>query len=636
MKKLLLILAIPVLAGLAFLTWQNLPSKRFAKHISKARLYVKEDNLVAARSEYEKAYNAQGKFSPHASFEVLGVTNRMSFQDRKPREAYENTLQFVQANPKNKEAKILLAQMAFQIGETEAAFNAVDTVLEMDPWYFPARLLLANVRAKQGRPDLAEEQLRFLAEKYPDSVEALLPMAEVLLLVGQVEESGNFLGKILAKNPKNARARLLMVDSFLRQRKLDSAQAYLDSWMEVDVEHQQQLQIRKARIYSINNQVREAIAALSGYSEKKEVNAQALSELALFYAQAGLYDSALAIYHSLGDILPAARQKIETLKFYLYLKNQNPARALESLKMLQISDKRQALIPPLIAAYMAIGQENKAQTIIQEQPDSLQKVLNDFKGQLLLDKDFIGQWALITYYGLNKSDLMAYMSVKDFYSRWPKSLLAINLYTGQLSSVGSFAEAAKILSTVEKPNLTQQVALLQLFAKSQQSEKMLKLAEKISSENPTLKGINNTLADYWVKKDKAKAFRYYDKELAVNPDNLVALNNVAWEFGITQANLEKASPYLEKLKTKQNLDPRILDTIGWILAVNGKYPEAEKHIRNALDLVPDYPAFQYHLAYILNALGKKAEARKFLDSALASKRPFEERQEAEKLLAQLG
>jgi tetratricopeptide (TPR) repeat protein len=177
MKKLLLIAPIPVIAAAAFVIWQNLPEKRFAKHLTKARLFAKENNLSAARLEYEKAFEAQGGWTPYASIEVLNLTNRMALQDGKPQEALANTKMFVQKFTTNKEGKLLLAQLAFQMGETEAAFGALNELFAQDPWNFPARLLLTNVRAKQGRLDLAEQQLRYLYGKYPDSVQALLPLA---------------------------------------------------------------------------------------------------------------------------------------------------------------------------------------------------------------------------------------------------------------------------------------------------------------------------------------------------------------------------------------------------------------------------------------------------------------------------
>lgn len=636
MKKLWFLLIVPVLAVAAYLVWQNLPAKRYAKHLVKARLYVKENNLVAARLEYEKAYNAQGTFTPYASMEVLGLSNRMSLQDRRPQEALNNTRMFVQQHPESKEGRIMLAQLAFQLGETESAFNAIDSILAKDPWYFPARLLLTNVRAKQGRLDLAEEQLRYLYSKYPDSVQALLPLAENLLQQGRMVESRNFLAQVLAKEPKNARARLLMVDGYMQEHKLDSAQQVLDAWKDADPDNLQALQIRKSRLYSLNNQPKEAKAALSAYTAVKTENLQALSDLAVLDVKEGLYDSAIAIYKSMGELAPAARMSAEIMSFYLNMKNQNPARALEALKTLQVTDKRPALMAPLIAAYLAIGQDNKAADFIAQQADSIKPALNEFMSNMLPDKEFIGQWALSSYYGMNHQDIMAFKTVQDLYKKWPKNKMAIGLYTSELSSIRAFGEAAKVLATWDKPDLTHQVALLQLYVESHQGDKAIALAEKLNQEHPNLKGINAILADYWMKKDKAKALQYYEKELALNPDNIIVLNNLAWEYGINQKNLEKARPFLEKLKAKKNLDPRILDTIGWILAFNGQHQEAEQYVRNALDLAPGFPPFEYHLGFLLNEAGKKEEAKKHLDSALSSKQGFDERKDAEKLRALLG
>jgi tetratricopeptide (TPR) repeat protein len=636
MKKILPLVLIPVLAAGAFLIWQNLPTKRFARHMVKARLFSKENNLTAARLEYEKAFAVRGNYTPYVDLEVLNLTNRANIQNKNLPEALNNTKMFVKEHPTNQEGKIVLARLALQLGETETAFDALNSALETDAWFFPARLLLTDVRIKQGRLDLAEEQLRYLYSKYPDSVASLLPLAEVLIQQGRVEESRGFLARILEKDPAHSRARLLMVDTYLRERKIDSAQAMLDSWKEEVPGQIQPVQIRKARLYSLANRLPEAKQALAAYREPKTENLQALSELAIIHVKDGQYDSAIAVYKTMGEVSPATRMNAESMALYLHLKNRNPARALEALKALQITDKRPMFMPPLIAAYLAIGQENKAADFIAEQPDSLQKPLKDFMAQLVPDKEFIGEWALFTYYGLTHQDFWAFQSAKALFTKWPKSELAITLCASNLAKVGNTAEAAKVLATLPNPNLTHRMALLQLLSQSGQGDKAIALAEAISKEQPNMAGLNIILANHWMKKDKAKAMAHYERELAINPSNPIALNNLAWEYGIVQANLEKATPYLDKLKATKNLDPRILDTIGWILAVNGKLDEGERHVGNALDLIPDQPTFQYHLAWILNKAGKKDAARKQLEAALASKRPFDERKEAEKLLVELG
>ena len=335
----------------------------------------------------------------------------------------------------------------------------------------------------------------------------------------------------------------------------------------------------------------------------------------------------------MGEGVPRSRSSSEIMSYYLYMKNQNPARALEAMKQVQISDKRPALMAPLIAAYLAIGQDQKAKEFISQQPDTAQKGLTEFMSKLLPDKDFIGQWALCTYFEMNHQDAAAFLAIQELYKKWPKSDLAIQMYAAQLSAIRAFGEAAKVLSTLPDPNLTQQVALVQLWTSARQGEKAIVLAEKIADEHPNLKGIHAVLGDFWMQKDKLKALAYFEKELVNNPNNIIVLNNLAWEYGIVQKDLTKVMPILNRLKQEKNLDPRILDTMGWILAQNGKADEAENYIRNAMTIVPDFPTFLYHMGFIQSQLGKKVEAKKYLENALASKIPFEERKDVETLLA---
>src|SRR5688572_11670464 len=99
MKKFLPLLLLPILAIAAYLIWQNLPNKRYARHLIKARLYSQENNLTAARLEYEKAYSVKGKYTPWADLEVLTLTNRAHIQNKNFPEALHNTKMFVKEYP---------------------------------------------------------------------------------------------------------------------------------------------------------------------------------------------------------------------------------------------------------------------------------------------------------------------------------------------------------------------------------------------------------------------------------------------------------------------------------------------------------------------------------------------------------
>ncbi len=96
MKKWFLALSLLVLLGVAaYIIRQNLPEKRYARHIVKARLYAKENNFQAAQVEYVRAFENKGGFVPYATLEVLHLENAWRKQLGKPDEALENTRRFI-------------------------------------------------------------------------------------------------------------------------------------------------------------------------------------------------------------------------------------------------------------------------------------------------------------------------------------------------------------------------------------------------------------------------------------------------------------------------------------------------------------------------------------------------------------
>ncbi len=638
MKKILLaLLALVLLAGGGFLIRQNLPEKRYARHIVKARLFVREKNYTAARLEYEQAFNAKDGFSPYANLEVLKFTNMVNLQENHIAEAITNTRKYLEKSPDKVEGNIILSQLAFNAGDFGTAFDAIHIALDLDPKSFPARLLLTEVRTKQGRLDLAEEQLRYLYQAYPESVMAVLPLAENMLRQGRVEEGRAFVQAALKTSPNNASARVMLLDSYLLEGKADSARGVLAEWQTADPSLTLATQVRKAQILNLEEKLDEAQAALTPFLVEKEENIPAYNELAIIKARQGQYDSALKIYTTITEIRPNGSAQPYMLSVYLHLKNKNPAKALELLKSLQIVTKGGELPTLTAICYLDLAQDGKLQTLFREQPDSLQAGLKAFIDQLEPDKEYIGQWALVNYFTIMRQPKYMAKAIEELHAKWPKNRLAISLWAGQLASKGKFAEAARLFETIPGLTFQQQTTLLGFYAKAKDKPKMVSLGQKLITEHPNVRGLNLFLADYYTAfGEKAKATEYYEKELALDPENVVCLNNLAWEFGVNQHDLAKATPYLDKLKAKKALDPRIMDTIGWILAKNGKNDEAMPYLHTALNIVPDHPGFEFHMAWLLSRMGKKEEAKKYLQSALASKLAFDDRKEAEKLLADQG
>ncbi|NND60322.1 MAG: PEP-CTERM system TPR-repeat protein PrsT [Gammaproteobacteria bacterium] len=142
------------------------------------------------------------------------------------------------------------------------------------------------------------------------------------------------------------------------------------------------------------------------------------------------------------------------------------------------------------------------------------------------------------------------------------------------------------------------------------------------------------LAQAFANNDKTEmAINEYQRVLAKQPDNLIALNNLAWlyaELGGPE-NLAKGVDIASRARAAAPANGAIVDTYGWLLLQQGKVDEATDMIRDALSLSPDNPEIRYHLAVALHRSGAAREARDLLDSLLSESANFSGRDEARAL-----
>lgn len=101
-----------------------------------------------------------------------------------------------------------------------------------------------------------------------------------------------------------------------------------------------------------------------------------------------------------------------------------------------------------------------------------------------------------------------------------------------------------------------------------------------------------------------KAIARYEEALALNPDSLEALNNMAWiKFTLQDDDAESIAERAARLYPS---NPLVLDTYGWILYHNKRYKIAQEVLARASKLAPENDDIRQHLATAEQALGKKA------------------------------
>ena len=121
--------------------------------------------------------------------------------------------------------------------------------------------------------------------------------------------------------------------------------------------------------------------------------------------------------------------------------------------------------------------------------------------------------------------------------------------------------------------------------------------------------------------------------LALNPRDVVALNNLAYALAEHKQRPGDALPYAERAYGLFPRDGSIIDTLAWTYHLLGRFGDAMKYSTMALQLQPTNPELVLNRAAILLANGDKANAKAALEYALKLDPSLAERDRVKKLQA---
>ena len=153
---------------------------------------------------------------------------------------------------------------------------------------------------------------------------------------------------------------------------------------------------------------------------------------------------------------------------------------------------------------------------------------------------------------------------------------------------------------------------------------------------PTDWRVRGVLGNYYllVAHSPQQAVPQFRAVLKQRPDDVVALNNLAWT--LSRTGDPAAVTLAERAYHLAPASAGVNDTLGWILARKGEGAQALPYLARAVKLAPKDPQLGYHYAYVLSKTGRQAQARQILSKILASPQAFDARQKAQRLLATLG
>jgi tetratricopeptide (TPR) repeat protein len=135
---------------------------------------------------------------------------------------------------------------------------------------------------------------------------------------------------------------------------------------------------------------------------------------------------------------------------------------------------------------------------------------------------------------------------------------------------------------------------------------------------------------------KPEAIQTYQQAIKLDPNNAIALNNLAFLMSETGGDLNEALTYAQRAKQIMPNMNEISDTLGWIYLKKNLSDNAVDIFQDLVSKAPKNSTFRYHLGMALSQKGDKPRAIKELQQALRSNPTKDEATKIRDLINKLG
>ncbi|NHZ97953.1 XrtA/PEP-CTERM system TPR-repeat protein PrsT [Massilia sp. CCM 8734] len=345
--------------------------------------------------------------------------------------------------------------------------------------------------------------------------------------------------------------------------------------------------------------------------------------LADMYARAGSKDKALRLARTLQSANPANPQAAETLA-RIYVLNNDLTAAIEAYGRLA------ALVPTSPTPLLRM-----ANLHVEKQDDSAALAL--LRQSLAIEPtSFDAQITLINLLLRQQKFADARAVALDAQQRKPDSANGHKLEGDVHAAQGQYtaALAAWERAFVRKADgallIQMHGALNKLGRAAEADARMVQWFKEHPADVPArLYYASSKL----VANDHKGAIGQLEAILKADPDNIIALNDIAW--ACQQSGDARAQAFAERAHALAPGNPAVLDTLGWIDVERGNLARAVPLLRKANALAPAAGNIHFHLGTALARSGDKRAARRELERLLAQPQRSAHHEEATALLRTL-
>lgn len=490
--------------------------------------------------------------------------------------------------PKSEPAGTALVRAALGLKQIDKAVSAVRALVEANPANAAVRNLEGGVYLAKGNRAGARASFEKAATLEPTLFASVMNLVRLDMEDKQPDAAKQRLVAFLQKDAKNPSAMAALASLALSQKHPEEATVWLEK-SRADNPDAIEPATQLANYYLLTKQPAKALTVVRKLVTANPANADLLDLLGQCQLANNDAASALETYGKLVNVLPkSAAAQFRLASVHMKLKNE--AAAAEDLKkaLMLNPDFMQAKLVQIDLA-MSRGSPDQALALVR----AIQKPQ---------DKSPLG-----------------YVLEGDILSGQKKPAQAIRPY----EQAYAIAKTPQILIKL--------AAALKASGKSKEADARLASWQR---EHAPDRLVSSYIAQSNLEAKQYKlAILQFEAISKQEPDNAVALNNLAWAY--QQEKDVRALPTAERAFKLAGANAGVLDTLGWILVEQGNTTRGMPLLQQAVSAAPASSEIRFHLALALNKSGDKANARKQLEQSLAGGATFPQAEQARALLKQL-
>lgn len=519
-------------------------------------------------------------------------------------DAAKATTYFTKASkldPENATKKTSVAVAHLAQGNTESGFQELQQISAEDKG-ITADLALVTAHLKNNNLDKALQAIDVLEKKQPDNPATYNLRARTLLAKKDMAGARKNFEKALAINSSFFPAAASLAALDLADKKSDDAQKRFETVLSADPKNVQAL-LALAELKVATGGKADEVTTLFG----KAVSAaptDVAPRLALIQHHLKNQDNkkALTAANDAVAMLPDKPEILEALGRVQQISGDLNQASITFGKMASLQPASST--PLLRLAEVQFANKNK-----DEGTKSLKKAL-EIKPDLL-----DAQRGLILVAMENKNTSEALNIAKTVEKQRPKEAAGYLLEGAIHTANQSANQAIEIYRTGLKVTSSPDIAikLHGALINSGNKAEAEKHAATWLKEHPKDIGFRMYMGDVASSaKNFGLAASHYQSALALQPNNALILNNLAWVSA--QNKSPKALEYAEKANELAPNQPAFMDTLAMIFAEKGETTKAVELLRKAMASAPQAASIQLNLAKVLLNSGKKDDARKELEA----------------------